>query len=113
MFRRAISLKAVHRDLMFEAGWAALDTGHHDAAVGFLAKYLKRNPDNAKGHEFLSRAFLGLGRPDEAAAALERALARDPALEPSVRYFLGQAAFQRGERSAAAQALNRIQREDA
>jgi len=110
--RRAISLKAIHRDLMFEAGWAALDTGHYAAAAEFLAEHLKRDPNNAKAYEFLGRAHLGLGRPDEAEAELNRALALDPALEPSVRYFLGRAAFLRGERDEAAQALNRIQRED-
>lgn len=111
--RRAITLKAVHRDILFEAGWAALDTGRHETAAEFLADHLKRDPDNAKAHEFLGRALLGLGRFDEAEAQLNRALALDQKLEPSVRYFLGRVAFQRGERVQAVAALNRLQHEDA
>ena len=107
--QEAVSLGAIHRDLLFEAGWAALETGRYSAAADFLEEFLEANPDRAKAHEFLGRSYIGLGRFDEAEAQLRRAVVLDPGLEPTTTFFLGQVAQRRGDLEGAARALNSIQ----
>ena len=79
-FRRAISLKAIHKDLGFEAGWAALEAGDYGAAAIMLGGHLELNRDHAKTHELLGRTYWRLGEFDRAEGLLRRAIELDPAL---------------------------------
>lgn len=54
-FRQAIALKAIHRDLGFEGGWAALEAGDYGSAAVMLGGFLELNRDHAKAHELLGR----------------------------------------------------------
>lgn len=107
-FQRMWDLKVTHRDLGFEGGWAALERGQYQTAITLLEPYLEANPDNAKAYEFIGRAYIGVGRLEEADAALNQALAHDPGLIASVRLAQGSIATIRGDNAAAAQALNDI-----
>jgi len=107
-FQRMWDLKVTHRDLGFEAGWAAVARGQYQTAITLLEPYVETNPDHAKAWEFLGRAYLGTGQLDEAEAALEQALALDVTLKPSVLFTLGNIAALRNDNAGAAQALNDI-----
>jgi len=111
-FQRMWDLKVTHRDLGFEGGWAALARSQFKTAVTLLEPYVQDFPDNAKAQEFLGRAYLGLGRLDEAEAALNRAMALDPALKPTALFALSNIAAQRGDNAGAATALNDIIQDD-
>jgi len=79
-----------------EIAWAWLQTGGPDQARLRLEPYVAANPDDAKAHEFLGRAWLGLGDLDKGEASLKRALELDPDLEPTVRFYLAAVEHRRG-----------------
>lgn len=83
--------------LDFETGWAALNAGSPQRAVDRLTAYEKAKPGGAKTSEFLGRAYLRLGKPDEAEKSLNEALRRDPGLGPTVQLYLTRIALARGE----------------
>lgn len=74
--------------LDYEIGWAAMATGRWDRAAKSLEKYLAAKPGQAKAHEFLGRAYLGLGELDKAEANLNKAMELDPRLKETVLYHL-------------------------
>ena len=79
-----------------EIAWAWLETGVPDRARQRLESYLATHPDDAKAHEFLGRAWLGLGDLDKGEASLNRALELNPDLEPTVRFYLAAVEHRRG-----------------
>lgn len=82
--------------LDFEIAWAWLETGVPNQARLRLEPYVEANPDDAKAHEFLGPAWLGLGDLDKGEASLNRALELDPDLEPTVRFYLAAVEHRRG-----------------
>ncbi len=107
-FRRAITLKAIHKDLGFEAGWAALNSGDYGAAAVMLGGFLELNQEHAKAHELLGRTYIQLGQLDPAEGLLRRAMALDPSLEPSVLVSLAAIDVARGDNAAAGQSIAKI-----
>jgi Flp pilus assembly protein TadD len=87
--------------LDFETGWAAIYTGSPQRAVDRLKAYEKSKPGGAKTSEFLGRAYLALGKLDDADKSLREALRRDPGLLPTVKLYLSQIAEARGDTSKA------------
>ncbi|MFT5488740.1 MAG: Flp pilus assembly protein TadD [Paracoccaceae bacterium] len=110
-FQRMWRLKVTHRELGLEGGWAAIAQGRTALAVSLLEPYVKANPDNAKAHEFLGRAYIGDGRLDDAERQLKRAVEIDPAVKPTSLYYLGNIAALRNDGDGVAQALNGILQE--
>tara|TARA_R110002110_G_scaffold415612_7_gene652278 strand:- start:89292 stop:90833 length:1542 start_codon:yes stop_codon:yes gene_type:complete len=104
-FRRAISLKAIHKDLGFEAGWAALEAGDYGAAAIMLGGHLELNRENAKTHELLGRTYWRLGQYDRAEALLRKAAELDPALESTTLPVLATIELARGNKQGAGENL--------
>ncbi|MEP4377773.1 MAG: tetratricopeptide repeat protein [Alphaproteobacteria bacterium] len=104
-FRRAIALKAIHKDLGFEAGWAALEAGDYGAAAVMLGGHLELNRDHAKTHELLGRTYWRLGQLDRAEKLLRRAMELDPALESTVLPVLAAIDLARGNTQGAGESL--------
>lgn len=109
-FKRMWNLKARHRDLGFEAGWAALGADRSNLAVTLLEPFAKKYPENAKAQEFLGRAYIRTGKFDRAEAPLRRAMALDPRLKPTVLLALSSLENARKDRKAAVSALSEILR---
>lgn len=107
-FRRAISLKAIHKDLGFEAGWAALEAGDYGAAAIMLGGHLELNRDHAKTHELLGRTYWRLGEFDRAEGLLRRAIELDPALESTALPILATIDLARGNKQGAGEALAKV-----
>lgn len=110
-FQASRQLKQIHRDLGFEAGWAAQASGRSQSAISFLEPYVKKNPRNAKAHEFLGRAYADTKQLDKAEASLHKALKLNPKLKPTVLLVLGQIAARRGKTDEANELASRIIRE--
>lgn len=104
-FRRAISLQAIHKDLGFEAGWAALEAGDYGAAAIMLGGHLELNQDNAKTHELLGRTYWRIGQYDRAEGLLRKAIELDPSLESTALPVLATIELARGNKQNAAEAL--------
>ncbi len=79
-----------------EIAWAWLETGAPNEARLRLEPYVAAHPDDAKAHEFLGRAWLGLGDLDKGEASLKRALELNPDLEATVRFYLAAVENRRG-----------------
>ncbi|MBT5459327.1 MAG: tetratricopeptide repeat protein [Rhodospirillaceae bacterium] len=110
-FQASRRLKQIHRDLGFEAGWAAQATGRNKAAITLLEPYVKNFPKNAKAHEFLGRAYARTNQLDKAEASLRKALNLNPRLKPTVLLVLSQIAARRGNTEQANQLANQLLRE--
>lgn len=95
-FEVSRQLKQIHRDLGFEAGWAAQATGRSQSAISLLEPYVKKNPRNAKAHEILGRAYANTKQLDKAEASLRLAMRLNPKLKSTVLLALGQIAVRRG-----------------
>jgi tetratricopeptide (TPR) repeat protein len=87
-----------------QAGRKALQTGHPEAAVGYLAKAAEVDPDYRIPYRvpasvlgYLGRAYLETGRAAEARRVLEKAVNVDRQ-DPFVPLYLGIALIQTGER---------------
>ncbi|MBT3809209.1 MAG: tetratricopeptide repeat protein [Rhodospirillaceae bacterium] len=104
-FRRAIALKAIHKDLGFEAGWAALEAGDFGAAAIMLGGHLELNREHAKTHELLGRTYWRLGQYDRAESLLRKAIELDPALESTALPVLATIELARGNKQGAGEAL--------
>ncbi len=74
--------------LDFELGWSAVSLGLWRVAAERLERFEEAKPGGSKTVEFLGRAYIGLGRLDEAEAQLREALRRDPDVKPTVLYYL-------------------------
>lgn len=97
-----------HPELDYEQGWAALATGRFNTAVVILEPYEKRRTDNGKASEFLGRAYLGLGRLDDAEAALKRAIQRDVNTASTSYFYLAEIEAMRGQKDRSRQAINQL-----
>lgn len=97
--------------LDFEIGWAALNTGSPQRAVDRLLAYENAKPGEAKTSEFLGRAYLSLGKLDEAEKSLGEALRRDPGLLPTVQLYRARIALARGDNATAARDFLSIARD--
>lgn len=107
-FRQAITLKAIHKDLGFEGGWAALEAGDYGSAAVMLGGFLELNRNHAKAHEFLGRTYFNLGQFEPAEGLLRKAMELDPALKPSVLAVLASIEVARGENRAAGENIAEI-----
>lgn len=78
---------------------ALLAHGKYDGALTACAIGLQRTPDSAELYALQARAYDGLGRPNDALAACERALALSPGGEPALEARTRQAliAFDAGD----------------
>jgi tetratricopeptide (TPR) repeat protein len=73
-------------DTHLRAGLAALRREEFDRAVTFLEAAADAHPGDPRPPAYLSGAYLAVGRPYEAEAAVERALAIDPhGFEPHLK----------------------------
>jgi tetratricopeptide (TPR) repeat protein len=87
-----------------QAGRNALQTGHPEAAIGYLAKAAEVDPDYRIPRRvpagvlgYLGRAYLETGKAAEARRTLEKAVNIAPP-DPFVPLYLGVALIQTGER---------------
>ena len=94
--------------LDFELGWSAVNLGLWRVAAQRLERFEEAKPGGAKTVEFLGRAYLGLGRLDEAEAQLREALRRDPDVKPTVLYYLAVVEQARGDSAAAQEELQTL-----
>ena len=94
--------------LDFELGWSAVSLGLWRVAAERLERFEEAKPGGAKTVEFLGRAYLGLGRLDEAEAQLREALRRDPDVKPTVLYYLALVDQARGDSTAAQEELQTL-----
>ena len=83
-----------------------------EAAEPILAKVLEANPSNAEAWLAMARVHQGQERRGQAAAAFERALAEDPALN-AARFGLAQLLTRQGERETAAPLFAEFERRKA
>ena len=97
--------------LDFEVGWAAVNLGQWRHAITRLRRYDRARPGNPKVAEFIGRAYAGLGNYGAAKVWLAEAVRRDPAVKPTVDYYLALIARAEGDDEAARAALERIRRE--
>jgi tetratricopeptide (TPR) repeat protein len=98
---RAESLGLNHPDMPFEKGWSLLMLRRWEPAVEQLTRYDAANPTRGQTSEFLGRAYLALGKYDQADAAFAEALRRDPDLAPTVRVYRALLHQRRGDETAA------------
>jgi len=91
--------------LQIDYGLARLQAGDAAAAQDWFERLLKEDPGGPELHAGLGRALLALKQPAAAAAAFERALARDPALR--IQHKLGEAWEAAGDRPRAIDAYRR------
>ena len=76
--RRAIRINPGAADLHRDLGVALEEAGDHEASLEALRRAARIRPEDASLHADLADALHARGRPAEAAAAYEEALARDP-----------------------------------
>jgi tetratricopeptide (TPR) repeat protein len=98
---------AMVRDAKLRPAAVALYSGRPDEAERVLAPLLAEDTDNVAGHALLGEALTRLGRPIEAAAALERALQLDPAVHET-RFRLARAFSQQGRAADAIPHLEQL-----
>lgn len=70
-------------EALYRQAEAALEKQDYAAAAGALEKYLADRPADPFAHFHLGYAYRALGRPDDAKARFERAVALDPKLGPA------------------------------
>lgn len=107
--KQAETLGETDPELDFQAGRALVETRQWEAAVDRLARFEAARPGRGKTSEFLGRAYLGLGRYDEADAKFREALARDGSLSATVLPYQAALDQQRHEEPAAREKLERLQ----
>lgn len=90
---------------------AAHDAGDHELVLRLTDAVLAQRPGDDAAHEFRARAFLALGRPDEAERHAADAVRLDPD-EVRYRELLAQALSAVGAHRDAAGEYNRLARED-
>ena len=78
-FREAVAADPLDPFVLYAAGGAALAVGDHAFAARLLSMSAQLGPRNADTWSKLGTALFHLGRYDDAAGALRRALALDPA----------------------------------
>lgn len=79
---RAIAEDAEASDAYFSKGLLLLNLKRQAEAEQAIRAGLARSADSAVGHYHLGRVLLESGKPDEAMASFERAIAANPSFEP-------------------------------
>ena len=90
---------------------AALDRGDHELVLRLTDAILARRPGDDAAHEFRARAFLALGRDDEAATHAAHAIRLDPD-EIRYRELMAQILSAEGAHRDAAAEYGRLARND-
>lgn len=98
-------------DLPFERGWSLLGQERFAEALPHLDAYESARPGRGQTSEFRGRALYGLERLDEARAAFQEALRRDPDLEPTVSVYLAALAEKQGDPATADALVERLTRD--
>jgi tetratricopeptide (TPR) repeat protein len=102
---RAEAMGLNHPEMPFEKGWSLLMLRRWEEAAEQLRRFDAANPGRGQTSEFLGRAYLALGQYDQAKAALDEALRRDPDLAPTVRVYRALLYQRRGDEAAAGNEL--------
>lgn len=100
-WRQVLEAAPQHPEAWYRLGWLALSQGHYPEARDHLRKAAAAAPRIAAVHVALARACRLDGRPDQALAALEHAVAADPA-DGTLRFEQAELLAQLGRRRAAA-----------
>lgn len=77
-YQRGLALTPAEPRALFNLAMIEAQAGRFDLTAQYLREAIVNDPQAAQLHNELGRALLGLGRPAEAIAAFERALALDP-----------------------------------
>ncbi len=83
LLNKAIEREPATGDAYFAKGLLLLNMKRTTEAEQAMRDGLARSPDSAVGHYHLGRVLLESGKPDEAAASLDRAMATNPSFEPA------------------------------
>lgn len=95
----------------FDNAMAAYTTGRYADAASGLELVVSQRPRAANAHFFLGIAYLMLDRTDDAIRELRRCLdTRDPAYAADAQFFLAKGFLRKGDREAAAGALEAVTR---
>lgn len=70
--------RVLSEPILYRAAGAASGRGDAAAAVAWVEEAVRVFPESPRAHVNLARAYLGTGRPDEAAAQVDEALRLDP-----------------------------------
>ena len=105
-FQRAAQLAPNDGEIAFRLGTLQAALGHTEEAVLLTRNALTADPLNARWYNWLSTYLSGLGRLDEAEAAIRRAIALQPAAT-SYYYQLAIIDIQRGDAGAAMQSAQK------
>ena len=98
---RAETLRLDHPDLAFEKGWSLLMLRRWEESVEQLRRYEAASPGRGQTWEFLGRAYLALGKYEQADDAFNQALRNDPELAPTVKVYRALLHQRRGDETAA------------
>ena len=108
---RAGALGARHPELAFETGWSLLMLRRWEPAIEQLTRYDAASPGRGQTSEFLGRAYLALGRLDEAEAHFARAMERDAELIETVSLYRALLQQRRGDERKAVEQLSILLRD--
>jgi tetratricopeptide (TPR) repeat protein len=95
--RAALAAKPDFPQAALDLGIALVQTGQYREAIPWLQQAQAVSDLDGQASLFLGIAQLRLGEPGAAQANFERAEARDPKQRLAARYYLGVAAYQRGQ----------------
>jgi len=84
LYRLVLAVEPLQPDALHLLGVLEAQRGAHDAAVPHIARSVRIRPDAAQPWAHLGGALQALGRAEEAAAVLKRALALDPAQDDAL-----------------------------
>jgi hypothetical protein len=105
--RLAVQLDERYPFALWALAGACLWARRHDDAVSAAEKVVGFNPSFAEGYGMLGFALHYVGRSEEAAASIDRAMALDPFCSDMVLHFKAQAVYQLGRYAEAAGLLQR------
>jgi adenylate cyclase len=105
--RLAVQLDERYPYALWALAGACLWARRHDDAVSAAEKVVGFNPSFAEGYVMLGFALHYVGRSEEAAASIDRAMALDPFCSDMVLHFKAQALYQLGRYAEAAGLLQR------
>lgn len=98
--RRARLMGYANPNLDLEEGVALIGLDRFEAALAPLERFAAANPKHGRVRELIGRANFGLGRYDQAEAALKAGLERDPTLADTSNLLLSLIAAKREGREA-------------
>lgn len=88
IYEQVLAAAPNHADALHLLGVVNSQRGRHEAAIDYIGRAIRLNPDQAVYHGNLGLAYRGLGRLEEAEASYRQALARQPDFADA-RYNLG------------------------